>query len=91
MWRLDDVPQNTRDLRERRPLFTGSRAPPRNSTSPIIPIPFIQEVYFLVLSLSLYVVVAFRDHRLWHGLPYPPGPPLWPIVGNLLDVPKEAP
>jgi hypothetical protein len=45
----------------------------------------------LVISLSLYFLVRFRDHRRRGGLPYPPGPPSWPIIGNLLDVPKENP
>ena len=43
------------------------------------------------VSLSLYLLVVFRDHRRRGGLPYPPGPPRLPIIGNLLDVPKDAP
>ena len=47
----------------------------------------------LAISLFLYLLAAFRDHRARRGLPYPPGPPSRPIIGNLLDVPKakEAP
>jgi len=45
----------------------------------------------LAISLFLYILVRFRDHRRRAGLPYPPGPPSWPIIGNLLDVPKENP
>ncbi|KAI0273093.1 cytochrome P450 [Russula aff. rugulosa BPL654] len=45
----------------------------------------------LAISLSLYFLVRFRDHRRRGGLPYPPGPPSWPIIGNLLDVPTENP
>lgn len=44
-------------------------------------------------ALSLYLLVVFQEHRGRRGLPYPPGPPSWPIIGNLLDLPKakEAP
>jgi hypothetical protein len=45
----------------------------------------------VAFSLFLYLLVAFRDHRRRRGLPYPPGPPPWPIIGNLLDVPKKMP
>ncbi|KAF8483917.1 cytochrome P450 [Russula ochroleuca] len=45
----------------------------------------------LALSLFLYLLVVFRDHRRRGGFPYPPGPPSWPIIGNLLDAPKNAP
>ena len=52
---------------------------------------FIHAVDFLSFSLFLYLFVAFRDHRRRRGLSYPPGPPPRPMIGNLLDVPKEAP
>jgi len=52
---------------------------------------FINLVDCLAFSLFLYLLVAFRDYRRRRGLPYPPGPPPWPIIGNLLDVPKKAP
>ncbi len=45
----------------------------------------------LAFSFLFYLIVAFRDHRRRRGLPYPPGPPPQPIIGNLLDVPKNAP
>ncbi|KAH9006150.1 cytochrome P450 [Lactarius hatsudake] len=45
----------------------------------------------LALSTFLYIVFAFRDHKRRRGSPYPPGPPSWPIIGNLLDVPKLSP
>jgi hypothetical protein len=52
---------------------------------------FINVIDGLALSLFLYLLNAFRDHRRRRGLPYPPGPPPWPIIGNLFDVPKKAP
>jgi len=48
-------------------------------------------VDLLAASLFLYLFVKFRGHVARKGNSYPPGPPSWPIVGNLLDVPKEAP
>ena len=52
---------------------------------------FIYAVDCLAFSLFIYLFIAFRDNRRRRGLPYPPGPPPRPILGNLLDVPKEAP
>ena len=43
------------------------------------------------ISLFFYLLVVYRDHRRRGGLPYPPGPLSRPIIGNLLDVPKNAP
>ncbi|KAF8263545.1 cytochrome P450 [Lactarius quietus] len=43
------------------------------------------------LSVFLYILFAYRDHRRRRGFPYPPGPPSWPVIGNLLDVPKLSP
>jgi hypothetical protein len=45
----------------------------------------------LAISLFLFLLVKFRDNRRRRGLPYPPGPPSWPIIGNFLDVPIEKP
>ncbi|KAH9163802.1 cytochrome P450 [Lactarius sanguifluus] len=45
----------------------------------------------LALSSFLYILFAFRDHRRRRGSPYPPGPPPWPVIGNLLDIPKLSP
>jgi hypothetical protein len=50
----------------------------------------INAVDCLAFFLFLYIFVAFRDHIRYRGLSYPPGPPSRPIIGNLLDVPKEA-
>ena len=43
----------------------------------------------IAISIFLYLLVNFRDRRRRGGLSYPPGPPSWPIIGNLLDVPKD--
>ncbi len=43
------------------------------------------------LALVLFLLIVFRGYRRRTGFPYPPGPPSWPIMGNLLDVPKGAP
>jgi hypothetical protein len=51
----------------------------------------INVVDCLAFCLFLYLFVAFRDDRRQRRLSYPPGPPSRPIIGNLLDVPKEAP
>jgi len=52
-------------------------------------------MYLLINALAffafLYLLVVFRDRKRRGGLPYPPGPPSRPIIGNLLDIPTDAP
>ena len=43
----------------------------------------------LAILFFLYLLVNFRDRRRRARLLYPPGPPPWPIIGNLLDFPKD--
>jgi hypothetical protein len=46
---------------------------------------------YVAIFSFLYLLVVFRDHRRRGGLPYLPGPPSRPIIGNLLDIPKDMP
>ena len=45
----------------------------------------------LAFFVFIYLLVVFRDRKRRGGLPYPPGPPSRPIIGNLLDIPTDAP
>lgn len=46
---------------------------------------------FLAIFALLYLILAFHSHRTRRGLPYPPGPPYWPVIGNFLNVPQLSP
>ena len=53
-------------------------------------IPFISTVDIIMVSVFFYLLFAFRDHLRRGGSSYPPGPKPWPVIGNLLDIPKES-
>ncbi|KAI0257947.1 cytochrome P450 [Gloeopeniophorella convolvens] len=44
----------------------------------------------LALIFFAYAVQVLLDRRRRGGLPYPPGPRPLPILGNVLDIPKES-
>jgi hypothetical protein len=47
--------------------------------------------FYLILNFHPCFHHKFRDRRRRRGLPYPPGPPPWPITGNYFDVPRDTP
>lgn len=53
-----------------------------------MPVPFLV-LDILVLAFSFAVFSAIYDYQKRRGLPYPPGPRPLPLIGNLLDIPKE--
>lgn len=71
-----------------KPWFIVPHISPKSS-SPVGIMQFllIDVIDCLAISISLYLLAVFRDRRRRRGLPYPRGPPPWPIIGNL-DVPK---
>ena len=48
-----------------------------------------QVIHLCVSLLTLAAFWRIRDHRRRRGRPYPPGPRPLPIIGNLLDIPKQ--
>jgi len=46
---------------------------------------------FVLGALLLVISTYVQKRKNSAGLPYPPGPPGYPVIGNILDIPKEAP
>jgi hypothetical protein len=49
--------------------------------------------HILDVSMFLFFLIAcraFHGYRRRGGLPYPPGPRGWPVIGNLLDIPSKS-
>jgi len=44
----------------------------------------------IALGAILFIKAFIQKRRNPAGLPYPPGPPGYPFIGNVLDIPKEA-
>ena len=54
----------------------------------MFPLTHIFDVF--VLLSFLIALRAIHGYRRRRGLPYPPGPSGWPIIGNLLDLPSRS-
>lgn len=48
-------------------------------------------IWFLSVLLTTGILISFFDNkkRNPHGYPLPPGPQALPLIGNVLDIPKE--
>ncbi|TFK25367.1 cytochrome P450 [Coprinopsis marcescibilis] len=45
---------------------------------------------FLLTLVSGFSIGSWRSQRRRGNLPFPPQPPGWPIIGNLLDIPSKS-
>jgi hypothetical protein len=74
---------------------SGHTDPPRSLISlslwPQTPFSLIHVLdVVVILSFLLAFCITHRYQRR-RGLRYPPGPPGWPVIGNLLDIPLSSP
>ena len=70
--------------------FTATSQERRTVVFPGLMAPLLSIVDFLLFLSLLAALKAFRDHRRRGGLLYPPGPRPVPLIGNLLDIPRES-
>lgn len=68
-------------------LFSTHHLPCRAVIMPVIFLALTLDILVLVFSLAAFY--AIYDYQRRRGLPYPPGPRPLPLIGNLLDIPKE--
>ena len=50
----------------------------------------LDTILLYTLPLCIFILALARKWRK-HGLPYPPGPKGYPILGNVLDLPASIP
>ncbi|KAI9454935.1 hypothetical protein F5148DRAFT_413668 [Russula earlei] len=65
-------------------LLSSSMSMPRPSS-------LITVAELVAIFAFLYLLVALCDHQRRRGLPYPLGPPGWPVIGSLFHLPKLSP
>lgn len=51
--------------------------------------PLVLSDYVVALPLCIVSLVLFYQRRTNKQLPYPPGPPRWPLIGSLLSMPTD--
>ena len=43
----------------------------------------------ILIAIIILLVAYYRKRGHRRGLPYPPGPKPWPLVGNLFDIARD--
>ena len=72
-------------------LFSHQFNPPQPLEPVRLSMSVVSLMSALVLVSSLATFFAIRGYQRRQGVPYPPGPRPLPLIGNLLDIPKEFP